>query len=101
MPETLNNKTGLVKRKCTDLAAFDPFTEAVALPEEDEPISVKVDMCPEITLKGHHFGPIKSLTAARVPLFLAVYLISRGAAKVDSPKAPPSPLEPNRQVSAA
>ena len=83
MPETLNNKTGLVKRKCTDVAAFDPFIEAVALPEEDELISVKVDMCPQVTLNSQSFGPITSPTSAKVPLYLGVYLISRGAAKLD------------------
>jgi DNA primase small subunit len=86
MPETLNNKTGLVKRKCTDLSIFDPFIDAVALPEEDDLIALRVEMSPEITLNGTSFGPIRSLTVAEVPLFLAVYLISRGAAKPEIPK---------------
>jgi DNA primase small subunit len=82
MPETLNNKTGLVKRKCRDIASFDPFVEAVALPEEEDSISVSVDMCPQVALCGNSFGPIQSPTVARVPLYLGVYLIARGVAKV-------------------
>ncbi len=84
MPETLNNKTGLVKRRCADISAFDPFFEAIALPEEDDLISVRVDMCPEVSLCGKSFGPIRSPTVAKVPLYLGVYLISRGAARVDA-----------------
>ncbi len=103
MPETLNNKTGLVKRKCTDIAAFDPFVEAVALPEEDEPISVKVDMCPQVALNGQSFGPIKSPTSAKVPLFLGVYLISRGSARleVQKPEGKPAMESPERAISAS
>ncbi len=99
IPETLNNKTGLVKKRCGDLASFDPFTEAVALPEEDDPISIKVDMCPRVTLKGFSFGPVMTPITAKVPLFLGVYLISRGVGKVDVQK--PSTEEPNNMVSTA
>lgn len=85
MPETLNNKTGLVKRKCLDISSFDPFIQSVALPEKDEPISVRVEMCPEISLCGKPFGPVRTPTTARVPLYLGVYLIARGVAKIESP----------------
>ncbi len=85
MPETLNNKTGLVKRKCNDISGFNPFTDAVALPEEDEEISIRVDMSPQVSLCGSSLGPIKTPTVTKVPLYLAVYLLSRGAAKIDAP----------------
>jgi DNA primase small subunit len=84
MAETLNNKTGLVKRKCIDLSTFDPFSEAVALPEENEPVSINIEMCPRITLCGTSIGPIQKKTVAKVPLYLAVYLIARGAAKIEA-----------------
>jgi DNA primase small subunit len=102
MPETLNNKTGLVKRKCTDIVAFDPFVEGVALPEEDELISVRVDMCPQVALNGKTFGPIKSPTSVKVPLFLGVYLISRGAARleVQRPEGRPAMESSDRAISA-
>jgi len=87
MAETLNNKTGLVKRKCDDISAFDPFVDAVALPEEVEEVSVRVEMSPQISLCGTKVGPIKTPTVIKVPLYLAVYLISRGAAKIDPPTA--------------
>jgi len=84
MAETLNNKTGLVKRRCGDLSTFDPFSEAVALPEENEPVSINIDMCPRITLGGTFIGPIQKKTIAKVPLYLAIYLISRGAARIEA-----------------
>jgi DNA primase small subunit len=84
MAETLNNKTGLVKRRCVDLASFDPFSEAIALPEEDEPVSINIEMCPRVTLGGATVGPIQKRTTAKVPLYLAIYLISRGAAKIEA-----------------
>ena len=84
MAETLNNKTGLVKRRCVDLASFDPFSEAVALPEENELVSINIEMCPRITLGSATIGPIQNKTSAKVPLYLAIYLISRGAAKIEA-----------------
>src|SRR5579862_2187219 len=67
MAETLNNKTGLVKRKCSDLSSFDPFLEAVALPEEKELVTVNVDICPKISLLSTTIGPITKKTTADVP----------------------------------
>jgi DNA primase small subunit len=87
MPETLNNKTGLVKMRCADLSSFDPFTEAVALPEEKEMISIIIEMCPKVTICGNSIGPIRRKTTAKVPLYLAIYLISRGAAKIEAKKS--------------
>jgi DNA primase small subunit len=84
MPETLNNKTGLVKKQCKDLHSFDPLTESVALLEENEMISMSVDMCPKINLGGMLFGPLVHVAKVELPLFVAVYLIARGAAKVAS-----------------
>ncbi|MFI5419500.1 MAG: DNA primase small subunit domain-containing protein, partial [Nitrososphaerales archaeon] len=81
MPETLNNKTGLVKRQTKDLQPFDPLSEAVALPEERELISMSVDMCPRIVLGGMEFGPFIHVSEIKLPLFVGVYLICRGAGK--------------------
>ena len=89
MPETLNNKTGLVKKQTKDLTPFDPLSEAVALPDEDELISVSVDMCPRIFLGGKEFGPYVHVPEIKLPLFAAVYLICRGAGKVVSNAAEP------------
>ncbi len=82
MPETLNNKTGLVKRECEkDLSGFDPLIEAVALKEDDRNAEVFVDLSPKIELGGDSYGPYKS-EAKNLPLFVAVYLITKGAAKL-------------------
>ena len=80
MPETLNNKTGLVKRECTDLAAFDPEIEAIALKEEPQRARVSVDMAPRISLNGASYGPFNS-EIVELPMYVAVYLVCKGAAK--------------------
>lgn len=91
MAETLNQKTGLVKRRCDDLASFDPFVDAVALPEEKEEVRLAVEMCPKVTLIGNTFGPIQSPTIASLPAFLAVYLVARGAGRVVAPEKVETP----------
>ena len=86
MAESLNNKTGLVKRRSLILASFDPFSEAVALPEEDELVSIIVDMCPRVILWGRHWTYPEE-NYRKGTFVLAVYLISRGAAKIDVKKS--------------
>jgi DNA primase small subunit len=81
MAETLNNKTGLVKRECVDLTSFDPSIEAIALKESAEPLEVMVDMCPKIELGGHTYGPFVSVTK-KLPTFVAVYILAKGAGKL-------------------
>lgn len=86
MPETLNNKTGLVKRECArDLSSFDPLVEAVAIRDGDQSARVYVDMCPKIELGGRSYGPFRSETID-LPLHAAVYLIAKGAAKSSPPE---------------
>ena len=48
MPETLNQKTGLVKKECDDLLSFDPMTRAIALADENEQAEVMIDICPKV-----------------------------------------------------
>jgi len=84
MPETLNQKTGLVKRECEDLASFDPGTQAIALADEKEMIEIAVDICPKIELGGNSYGPYRNETK-KLPLYVAIYLIAKGAAKVTAP----------------
>lgn len=83
MPETLNQKTGLVKRECKDLSSFDPLTEAIALKDNGEPIEIQIDVCPKIELGGNSYGPFRN-ESKRLPPFVAVYLIAKGAAKIAS-----------------
>lgn len=84
MPETLNQKTGLVKRECEDLSSFDPKIGAIALENETDCVDVLVDICPKVELGGGSFGPYRN-EKRKLPLYVAVYLIAKGAAKVVSP----------------
>jgi hypothetical protein len=63
------------------LSSFDPLIEAIALKEDDRKVEVVVDLSPKIELGGSSFGPFKS-EATILPLFVAVYLMSKGAAKL-------------------
>ena len=85
MPETLNNKTGLVKRECRKLSTFDPSKEAIAL-YSSEKADVMIDMCPKIELGGNEYGPFNSETQS-LPIYVAVYLVAKGAAKFVNPTA--------------
>jgi DNA primase small subunit len=82
MPETLNNKTGLVKREVRDLSSFDPAVEAIALQNgsRDEEIGISIDMSPQIELGGRTYGPFRN-EKLKLPAFAAVYLIAKGAAR--------------------
>jgi DNA primase small subunit len=80
MPETLNNKTGLVKRESLDLAAFDPLIDAIAL-RDNEKMEIAVDIAPKIELGGESYGPYTNQVVT-VPRFVAVYLIAKMAGKI-------------------
>ncbi len=81
MPETLNNKTGLVKRECgKELANFDPLREAIAVQDGEQRSRIFVDICPKIELGGESYGPFKSETRD-LPLYVGVYIVSKGGGK--------------------
>jgi DNA primase small subunit len=80
MPETLNNKTGLIKKECPDLSSFDPSIEPIAQ-RDDQKLEIKVDIAPKISLGGVSYGPYTD-EIVNVPRFVAVYLIAKGAGKV-------------------
>lgn len=85
VPETLNNKTGLVKRQCDkDLDKFDPLSEAIAIKDDNKTAEVMVEKCPRIELGGKSYGPLESETI-EIPIYVAVYLVSKGAAKFSAP----------------
>lgn len=80
MPETLNNKTGLAKRECSDnLDSFDPSVDAIAISDNLQ-FEIMVDLAPKIELGGSSYGPYRS-EAVEVPLCVAVYIVSKGAGK--------------------
>jgi DNA primase small subunit len=81
MPESLNNKTGLVKRECTqNLSEFKPMEDALAFPDEKKREGILVDICPKIELGGARYGPYRS-EVVELPTFVGVYLALKGAAK--------------------
>lgn len=81
MPETLNQKTGLVKREVQDLSTFDPDTGAIALEDEKELVEIDIDICPKVELGDASYGPFRN-ERKKLPLYAAVYLVAKGAAKV-------------------
>jgi DNA primase small subunit len=82
MPETLNNKTGLVKRECTEnFDSFDPILDSIALKDEKEKVLLEVDLSPRIDLGGSSYGPFRS-ARVELPLYVAVYLLAKGAGKL-------------------
>jgi DNA primase small subunit len=85
MPETLNNKTGLVKRDCTEnLDSFDPSIDAIAIPGNHGSANVFVEMAPKIELGGNSYGPFRS-ESLELPIEVAVYLVLKGGAKFPLP----------------
>jgi DNA primase small subunit len=87
MSATLNQKTGLVKKECDDLLSFDPMIQAIALPDENEQAEVEIDICPKVELGGNVYGPYRN-EKKKLPLYVAVYLIAKGAAKIAAPTEP-------------
>jgi len=80
LPGTLHGKTGLLKKRCTDLESFSPLDDAVALGRE--PMKIFVDNSPQFTLMGEQFGPFKS-EHVELPTMAAVYLLGQDMAKVE------------------
>lgn len=79
MPGTLHGETGLLKKRCEDLAGFDPLVEAAVL--GDEPIDVWVDYSPKFTLKGYSYPQFKQ-ERVKLPTHAAIYLMGKGLARV-------------------
>ena len=79
MPGTLNGKTGLMKMKCNSLEDFDPLTDPVVL--DEEPISVTINVSPPFILRGQKFNPPR-MEHVSLPKMAAVYLLTRGLAKI-------------------
>ena len=79
MPGTLHGNSGLLKMRVHDLQAFRPEYDPVVL--GDEPVPTWVFGSPEFRLKGREFGPYSS-EEAEVPTYAAVYMMTKGLARV-------------------
>jgi DNA primase small subunit len=77
MPGTLNGKSGLAKKKCTDLQSFDPFVDACVL--GDGKVSVKVKAPLKVKMRNKSFSLTKE--SADLPAYVAIYLMCKGLAE--------------------
>ncbi|MGC8568865.1 MAG: DNA primase small subunit domain-containing protein [Nitrososphaeria archaeon] len=78
-PESLHNESGLSKREVERLESFDPFTDAVVLPDEE--VEINVYYMPRIKFKEQTYGPFKE-ERLKLPAFLAVYLHLKGLGEI-------------------
>ena len=76
-PASLHGKTGLMKKLVKDIDAFNPFIDAVGLPER--PVTLYVKYSPQIAFKGKEYGPYEK-EEVELPGYVAAYLIGRGVA---------------------
>ena len=82
MPGTVNGKSGMTKAACRDVVGFDPYKEAVLMPDDTSLVRAS---CPaSFRLNGKEFGPYRN-EYVEVPVYAAVYLICKGLAHVASP----------------
>ena len=77
LPGTLNGKSGLTKILCADLNSFDPFDKSCQLSSREVTVKITVQKL-KLRLKGEKFNLTDE--TVRVPIFLGVYLISKGLA---------------------
>lgn len=79
LPTSLNEKTGLRKTRCDDIMSCDPLVESVVF--DDDPVKLHVTYAPKLDLGGYTYGPYRK-TTVRLPTFVAVFLVSKGLAKL-------------------
>jgi DNA primase small subunit len=78
-PRSLHGKTGLMKQEVQEIDSYEPFNEAIGLPDTE--VNVYVTYSPETTLKGREFGPYRAETVS-LPAYAAAFLMGRGVADV-------------------
>lgn len=78
LPNSLHEKSGLIKGECRDIFTCDPFNDFV--PFKDEEVQIFIKYFPGIRMKGEWFSKCKGKCV--VPKFLAIYLISKGLASI-------------------
>ena len=82
MPHTLNSKSGMLKVRCGDLDAFDPYGDATVV-LDDDPVRVVADCPVRFSLRKRRFGPYHN-DAVKVPGYAAAYMICKGVARIDA-----------------
>jgi DNA primase small subunit len=83
VPNTLHGSTGLCARSVavSDLATYNPFTSALALPEAEMRVFLIEDI-QEMEFKGRAIPPMQKNEIKTLPAFHAMYLVLKGAAKI-------------------
>ena len=76
---TINSKSGLTKTLCTDIAKFNPGTDACFI--DDDEVSILANCPVQFRLKNKKFGPY-SKEQVSIPKYAAVYMICKGCASV-------------------
>jgi DNA primase small subunit len=77
MAGTLNSKSGLTKLQCKEIESFDPLSDTCLLNDKEVDVNVKVPV--KLKLRDQSFN-LKKQTA-RLPTFVAVYLICKRLAQ--------------------
>lgn len=83
IPNSLHGKTGFRALRLTldEYGSFDPFKDAVGLPDEPE-IKVRVKMpIPRFRLKNEMFGPYSTGDEVKLPGFAAAFVVLRERAE--------------------
>jgi len=78
VPDTIHGGTGLLAKRIRDLWSFDPYRDAVALPERPY-LNLHVEYIPEFEFAGEVWGPLEDKNV-ELPLHVSVYLLSKGVA---------------------
>lgn len=78
VPDTIHGSTGLLARRVTSLRSFDPYRDAVALPERPY-LNLHVDYAPEFEFAGKTWGPFVDKNV-ELPLNVSIFLLSKGVA---------------------
>ena len=79
VPGSLHGSTGLAAMPVSNLKAFNPYHDAVVLPERPY-LHLHVDMVPEFEFAGQTYGPYVDKNI-ELPLHVSVFLISKGVAR--------------------
>lgn len=79
LPGSLHGESGLSKTRCDNILSFDPSSNPVEIGNEE--ISVYVKFCSKFSLGGGTYGPYVKQKVT-LPLFAAVYLMSKDLAEV-------------------
>ncbi len=79
VPDSIHGSTGLLAKRVDRLERFDPYRDAVALPERPY-LRLHVDFAPEFEFAGESWGPFEDKNV-ELPLHVSVFLLSKGVAR--------------------